>query len=167
MRKAHAMHDTRTRNVLIVANRTAATPALLAEVRRQASEASCRFTLLVPRPFWDDTEESAITLELAIPPSSRRRGSCRGTVGAEDPFLAVSGAVEAESYDQVIISTLPVRFPLAAHRSTGPRGRLGLPVTVVTAKKSDRPRHPPAERSMKAPVGTDRRVYLLRHAKSS
>ena len=145
MRKAHAMHDTRTRNVLIVANRTAATPALLAEVRRQASEASCRFTLLVPRPFWDaDTEESAITLELAIPLLEEAAGApVEGLVGAEDPFLAVSGAVAARPYDQVIISTLPVRVSRWLHIDLPARvRRLGLPVTVVTAKKSDRPLAP-------------------------
>jgi hypothetical protein len=139
------MDDTRTRNVLIVANRTAATPALLAEVGRQASEASCRFTLLVPRPFWDaDTEESAITLELAIPLLEEAAGArVEGLVGAEDPFLAVSGALEAESYDEVVISTLPVRVSRWLHIDLPARvGRLGLPVTVVTAKKSDRPLAP-------------------------
>ena len=145
MPDAHAMDDTRARNVLIVANRTAATPALLAEVRRRASEASCRFTLLVPRPFWDaDTEESAITLELAIPLLEEAAGSrVEGRVGAEDPFLAVSGALEAEPYDEVIISTLPVRVSHWLHIDLPARvGRLGLPVTVVTAKKSDRPLAP-------------------------
>ena len=62
------MDDTRPRNVLIVANRTAATPALLAEVRRRASEGPCHFTLLVPRRSGMPTrEESAITLDIAIP----------------------------------------------------------------------------------------------------
>ena len=62
------INEARTHHVLIVANRTAATPPLVAEVRRRVSEGACRFTLLVPRPFWDsDTEESAITLELSIP----------------------------------------------------------------------------------------------------
>jgi hypothetical protein len=145
MRKAHAMDGTRARNVLIVANRTAATPALLAEVSRQASAASRRFTLLVPRPFWDaDTEESAITLELAIPLLEEAAGArVEGLVGAEDPFLAVSGALEAEPYDEVIISTLPVRVSRWLHIDLPARvGRLGLPVTVVTAKKSDRPLAP-------------------------
>ena len=136
------MDDPRTRAVLIVANRTAATPALLAEVRRRASEGSCRFALLVPRPFWDaDTEESAITLELAIPLLEEAAGArVEGLVGAEDPFLAVSAALEAKPYDEIIISTLPVRVSRWLHIDLPARvARLGLPVTVITAKKSDRP----------------------------
>ena len=136
------MDDPRTRAVLIVANRTAATPALLAEVRRRASEGSCRFALLVPRPFWDaDTEESAITLELAIPLLEEAAGArVEGLVGTEDPFLAVSAALEAEPYDEIIISTLPVRVSRWLHIDLPARvARLGLPVTVITAKKSDRP----------------------------
>jgi hypothetical protein len=136
------MDDTGQRNVLIVANRTAATPALLAEVRRRASEAPCRFTLLVPRPFWDaDTEESAITLELAIPLLEEAAGRrVEGLIGAEDPFVAVSAALEADPYDEVIVSTLPARVSHWLHIDLPARvGRLGLPVTVVTAKKADRP----------------------------
>jgi len=136
------MDDPRTRAVLIVANRTAATPALLAEVRRRASEGSCRFALLVPRSFWDpDTEESAITLELAIPLLEEAAGArVEGLVGADDPFLAVSAALEAEPYDEIIISTLPVRVSRWLHIDLPARvARLGLPVTVITAKKSDRP----------------------------
>lgn len=130
------------RNVLIVANRTAATPALIAEVRRRASAGACRFTLLVPRPFWDaDTEESAITLELAIPLLEEAAGDrVEGLVGAEDPFLAVTEALAARSYDEIIISTLPERISHWLRIDLPARARrLGLPVTVVTAKKADRP----------------------------
>jgi hypothetical protein len=130
------------RHVLIVANRTAATPPLIAEVRRRASAGPCRFTLLVPRPFWDaDTEESAITLELAIPLLEEAAGNrVEGLVGAEDPFLAVTAALEADQYDEVIVSTLPARVSHWLHIDLPARvGRLGLPVTVITAKKSDRP----------------------------
>ena len=136
------MDDTRQRHVLIVANRTAATPPLIAEVRSRASDGPCRFTLLVPRPFWDaDTEESAITLELAIPLLEEAAGSrVEGLVGAEDPFLAVKAALEADRYDEVIVSTLPARVSHWLHIDLPARvGRLGLPVTVITAKKSDRP----------------------------
>lgn len=140
--RSAAMDDTRPRNVLIVANRTAATPALLAEVRRRASDRPCRFTLLVPRPFWDaDTEESAITLELAIPLLEEAAGGrVGGLVGTEDPFLAVSTALEADQYDEVIVSTLPARVSRWLHIDLPARvSHLGLPVTVVTAKKADRP----------------------------
>src|SRR3954453_8349335 len=97
------------RSVLIIANRTAATPGLLEEVRRRAAEGASRFTLLVPRPFWDtDTEESAITLELAIPLLDEAAGShVQGIVASGDPFQAVTAALELHPYDEIIISTLP------------------------------------------------------------
>jgi hypothetical protein len=133
--------DPRPRDVLVVANRTAATPALLAEVRERAAKDPCRFTLLVPRPFWDaDTEQSAVTLELAIPLLEEAAGGhVEALVGAEDPFRAVTAAVESHPYDEIIISTLPARVSHWLHIDLPARvQRLGLPVTVVTARKSER-----------------------------
>jgi hypothetical protein len=155
---ANATDEPRARSVLIVANRTAATPGLLAEVRRRASAGVCRFTLLVPRPYWDaDTEESAITLELAIPLLEDAAGSrVEGLVGDEDPFLAVASALEAGVYDEVLVSTLPARVSRWLHLDLPARlERLGLPVTVVTAKKADRPlarMHTPATVADAAPT---------------
>jgi hypothetical protein len=130
-------------NVLIVAHRTAATPALIGEVRGRAGR--CRFTLLVPRPFWDaDTEEAAITLELAIPLLEEAAGGhVEGLLGPTDPFEAVAAAVKEHEYAEIIISTLPahvshwLRVDLPARVR-----RLGLPVTVITASKADRPLAP-------------------------
>ena len=129
------------RHVLIVANRTAATPTLLAEVSRRASQGPCRFTLLVPRPFWDaDTEESAITLELAIPLLEEAAGGrVDGLIGPTDPFAAVQQALAAERYDEVIVSTLPTRVSRWLRMDLPARvERLGVRVTVVTAQKADR-----------------------------
>ena len=128
-------------SVLVVAHRTAATPALLEQVRRRASEDPCRFTLLVPRPLWDaDTEESALTLELAIPLLEEAAGGrVEGLVGDSDPFHAVSGALATGRYQEVIISTLPARVSHWLHIDLPARvQRLGFPVAVVTAKKADR-----------------------------
>jgi hypothetical protein len=128
--------------ILIVANRTAATPKLLAEVRERAARGPCRFTLLVPRPFWDpDTEEAAITLELAIPLLDEAAGAhVEGVVGDTDAFVAVRETLEREQFDEVIVSTLPthvsrwLRLDLPAKVK-----RLGVPVTVVTADRASRP----------------------------
>jgi hypothetical protein len=130
-----------SRSVLIVAHRTAATPALLEQVRERAGASPCRFTLLVPRPLWDaDTEEAAITLELAIPLLEEVAGGhVAGLLGDSDPFHAVAGVLERGGYEEVIISTLPARISHWLHVDLPARvQRLGYPVTVVTARKADR-----------------------------
>src|ERR671915_2034813 len=101
-------HSSGARRVLIIANRTAATPGLLEEVRRRAAEGNTRFTLLVPRPYWDpDTEEAELTLELAIPLLDEAAGGhVEGIVGDSDPFVAVRDAIVAGNFDEVLISTL-------------------------------------------------------------
>jgi hypothetical protein len=134
------MEDT-PRSVLIVAHRTAATPALLDQVRARAAAGPCHFSLLVPRPLWDaDTEESAITLELAIPLLEEAAGGrVEGLLGDSDPFHAVAGVLKSGRYDEVIISTLPARVSHWLHIDLPARvQRLGFPVTVVTAKKAER-----------------------------
>jgi hypothetical protein len=136
------LEDSSPSRVLIVAHRTAATPPLLDQVRTRAAQGACRFTLLVPRPLWDpDTEESSITLELAIPLLEEVAGGrVEGLVGDSDPFHAVSGALASGRYDEVIISTLPARVSHWLHIDLPARvQRLGFPVTVVTARKADRP----------------------------
>ena len=135
-------HPAGARSVLVIANRTAATPRLLEEVRRRAAEGPCRFTLLVPRPYWDaDTEESGITLELAIPLlEEAARGHVEGLIGDQDPIRAVAGALAQEQYDEIVLSTLPARVSRWLHMDLPARlHRFGLPVTVVTAMKADRP----------------------------
>jgi hypothetical protein len=128
-------------HVLIVAHRTAATPALLDEVRRRAAAPDCTFTLLVPRPYWDaDTEEAGITLELAIPLLEEAAGGhVEGLIGNEDPYAAVAAALDAAAYDEIIVSTLPERVSHWLHIDLPARvQKFGLPVTVITAKKADR-----------------------------
>lgn len=128
-------------HVLVVANRTAATPLLLAEVRRRASASPCRVTLLVPRPYWDpDTEEAELIIELAIPLLEEAAGRhVDALVGDPDPLTAVRHVLESTHVDEVIVSTLPARVSHWLHRDVPSRLRaLGLPVTVVTAKESSR-----------------------------
>jgi hypothetical protein len=130
------------RRVLIVAYRTAATPALLEAVRDRAARAPACFTLLVPRPYWDpDTEEAALTLELALPQLDQAADDrVEGLVGGPDPFVAVQDALAREPFDEVIVSTLPARVSHWLRRDLPSRvEQLGVPVTVVTPKAT---RHP-------------------------
>jgi hypothetical protein len=131
--------------VLIVANRTAATPLLLNAVRARAGRSPCTFTLLVPRPYWDpDTEEAEATLELAIPLLDEAAGThVQGIIGDSDPFVAVRDGVTRLGIDEIIVSTLPARVSRWLRRDLPHRVQeLGLPVTVVTAQQSERPVSP-------------------------
>ena len=127
--------------VLVVAHRTAASPRLLDEIRTRAQRSSCTFTLLVPRPYWDpDTDQAAVTLELALPLLEEAAGRhVDGLVGDSDPLAAVQRAIETGGFDEIIISTLPARVSRWLRRDLPHRVEaLGLPVTVVTAQQLER-----------------------------
>jgi hypothetical protein len=129
------------RGVLIVAYRTAATPGLIDAVRSRAARGPCRFTLVVPRPYWDpDTDEAAVTLELALPLLEEAAGDhVDGLIGDPDPLVAVRNALETRHFDEAIVSTLPARVSHWLRRDLPSRiEQLGLPVTVITAKTLSR-----------------------------
>ena len=136
--------------VLVVAHRTAATPALLDAVRARAAASPAVFTLLVPRtmsalqrvmdPEDGGEEEAHAVLDLALPLLEQAAGApVNGLIGDPDPVNAVQDAVHLHGFDEIIISTLPARVSRwvrldLAHKAAG----LGLPVTTVTAKGIER-----------------------------
>jgi hypothetical protein len=132
--------------VLVVANRTAATPALLDAVRERAARGACSFTLLVPNPVRGldratdpedhDRSEGAAVLELALPLLAEAAGGpVEGKVGDAEALAAIQDAVNLGDFDEIIISTLPTRVSRWLHLDL-PRkvAGLGLPVTTVTAQ---------------------------------
>ena len=138
--------------VLVVANRTAATPALIDAVRERAARGPAVFTLLVPHFAHGlhkvvdaedtDVSESEAVLELAIPLLEEAvGGKVDGIVGDPEPLAAIQDAVNLRGYDEIILSTLPARVSRwlkldLPSKVTG----LGLPVTHVEARE-----HSPAE----------------------
>jgi hypothetical protein len=126
----------RTR-VLVVANRTAATPQLLEKVRQRAQERPCQFSLLIPDAV--DRRAGDWTLETALP--LLRRAAGRPVEGiareGEDPFDAIAATVRAGVFDEIIISTLSRRRSRWLRRDLPRRLEgLGLPVTVVELSRS-------------------------------
>jgi hypothetical protein len=124
-----------SRRILIVANRTAATPLLLETVRKRALAEPCTFTLLIP----DEPRKGGAdwTLETALPLLERAAGApVEGMVGEGDPFEAVRSALADRGFDEVIVSTLPKRVSEWLRRDLPRRiEKLGVPVTTISQKE--------------------------------
>ena len=131
--------------ILVVANKTAATPALIDAVRERAARGACEFTLLVPNathglhklvdPEDQSESEAETTIELAIPLLEEATGApVDAMIGVPEPLAAIQDAINVHGFDELIISTLPTRVSkwLKLDLPSKAAG-LGLPVTTVTA----------------------------------
>ncbi|HET9155000.1 MAG TPA: hypothetical protein VFN85_12925 [Solirubrobacterales bacterium] len=137
------------RKVLVVANRTADSPELIAALRERAAGAPTSFTLLVPAVphglSWaaDMKAGWAEAVGRAERAADRIRGCSleleETIVGDPDPFAAVGDVLHAREFDEIVVSVLPrtisrwlvLGLPARLRRS------VDLPVTQVNA--SSRP----------------------------
>jgi hypothetical protein len=120
------MSETTGTTVLIVANRTASTPALLAEVHRRAG--TCLFGLMVPPEADQDW-----SVEDALRLVGRATGAEVASVETgSDAAATVHDLVERGDYDEIILSTVPEHHARWHHHKLPDRiQRLGVPVTVI------------------------------------
>ena len=134
-------------NVLVVANRTAATPALLDAVRARSEESPARFHLVVPDPEHDhlrhphDHSAGDKVLALALPLIREAAGGhADGSVSIRhDPMDAIEETLRAGEFDEIILSTLPPHVSRWLHLDLPSRvAHLGLPLTTVIAGERER-----------------------------
>ncbi len=134
--------------VLVVANRTAESPELLDALRVRTLQGPCLFTLLVPSTphgiAWAadmhggtgeaETHREAFLQELR----DEGLNVSDAKVGDPDPLAAICDECNFNDYDELIVSTLPLRISKWLHvdlpRKAG--AATGLPVTHVIGSES-------------------------------
>ena len=134
--------------VLVVANRTAESPELLDALRTRTMQGPCLFTLLVPSTphgiTWaadmhgggDEAEDhrSAFLQEL------REEGLNvnEAKVGDPDPLAAIQDECNFGDYDELIVSTLPLKLSKWLHLDLPRKAEAatGLPVTHVVGSEA-------------------------------
>jgi hypothetical protein len=131
-------------HVLIIANRTAESPALLEAVRERATRAPARFHLVVPAspsglhrlvdPEDHGHDEALANMRAALPPLSvAARSAVTGHVGDPNPVAALEDAVHSRRPDEIIVSTLHSRVSRWMRMDLPSKAsHLGLPVTHVS-----------------------------------
>jgi hypothetical protein len=148
--------------ILVVANRTATSPDLIAALHRQASSSRASFTLLVPavphglswaadmKAGWVEAVGHAERAATRIRQAGLELDEV--IVGDPDPFAAVGDVLHAGEFDGIVVSVLPRAISrwLALGLPARLRRATDLPVTQVTARAQEQPAPPPARETVAA-----------------
>ena len=132
------------RNVLVVANVTATSDDLVRALSERAQREPTSFTLIVPAtPAAGGRAAAAEQLTEALNSLASAGLEIQGSVGHADPIVAVTDAWDPRAYDEIIVSTLPMRFSKWLRAGLPERiSRItGAPVEHVVSQ----PPKPPAE----------------------
>jgi hypothetical protein len=123
--------------VLVVANRTASTPALLAEVEARA-RTGARVTVLIPpekadQPDWTDEEAARL-----VGHAADQEVECMNA--GLDALDTIHDAVGRDEFDEIIVCTKEEHLARWVHHDLPHRlEHLGLPVCVISPDEEDVP----------------------------
>jgi GABA permease len=132
------------RQVLVVANVTAGSETLFNALRERAQSEPTGFHLIVPAtPSREGRAAAKKTLDDAVEQLRDAGLEADGTIGPSDPLTATIEAWDPKSFDEIVVSTLPMRFSKWLHAGLPERiARLtGAPVTHVVSDPPAPPLH--------------------------
>ena len=115
--------------ILVIANRTASTPAMLEVVAKRARDGA-RFTVLVPpeHEHHDDWSQEAAVERVG----QAAGGDVASLDSGDDPLDSVHRAVSDGEFDELIVCTAPTHLARWVHHDLPHRlQHLGLPVVVI------------------------------------
>ncbi len=144
------MESSKPVRVLVVTDRTAATPALVEAIRARAERGPAQFRVLVPNPAkaeshplhperHDKAAEAERVLAQALPAlEAVAGGPVVGSVSVRhDPMDAIEETLYDAPVDEIILSMLPHGVARWLHVELPGRVKhLGLPVTTVIEEPS-------------------------------
>lgn len=125
------------RNILVVANLTAASDELLGVLCERAARGPISCTFVVPsHPLGGGRAAAADKLAEALDQLRAAGVEADGAVGDSDPVVAVISAWDPRRYDEIIIATLPMRVSKWLHAGLPERIEriTGCSVTHVIAQ---------------------------------
>ena len=129
--------------ILVVANKIAATPALVEAVRSRAAAGSARFVVLVPNPAHVTFDRNSADLragdellssslpQLELAAGAEIEGRVAASPNAYDDIVQ---ELDGGGYDEIILETPPSHVSHWLHVDLGERiAQLGYPLTTVVA----------------------------------
>jgi hypothetical protein len=141
-------------HVLVVANLTAGSQALLSLLRERAQRAPTAIHLIVPASPLGEGRGTAINnLEGALAQLRDEGLEADGVLGHPDPFNAVIEVWDPRRYDEIIVSTLPLGVSKWLHAGLPERieratGALVEHVVSQPPARSHTTRPPPAREDL-------------------
>ncbi len=137
----HALTD--EPGVLVVANKTEASPALVEAMRKRAAAGPAKFFVLIPNPdhlpfdrVSADTTAATQALERVLPRLQEQAGAAvEGQVAnSHNAYDDIVAALRGREYREIILETLPSHVSHWLHMDLPERvTHLGYPLTTVAA----------------------------------